>query len=214
MIQFADNTTRPTRPPKRPRPPQRKPLPQREPLHRLSEAATPIGRLPFLAAALAHRRRPATKSARMKQRRLQVLEKYDFHCQLCGRDLLSDLDTLLNASVDHLVPKAAGGTGAMENLIAACKSCNSLKGSAPTTTIEEARQFVAERRASMSLEFTALLNRRGVKFPRSGRALGRQITLDTLAGMVDGSAETLSRVARLLDLLIEDDNALQENVTL
>lgn len=51
--------------------------------------------------------------------RLQVLQR-DLHiCQHCGGEA---------TEVDHVIPKAAGGKDDLDNLVAACKPCNSRKG--------------------------------------------------------------------------------------
>lgn len=51
--------------------------------------------------------------------RLEVLTRDNRICQYCGRQA--------NA-VDHIVPRCAGGSNDLDNLVATCKSCNSRKG--------------------------------------------------------------------------------------
>jgi 5-methylcytosine-specific restriction endonuclease McrA len=57
---------------------------------------------------------------RWKDQRLRVLKRDDYICQYCG-------DTA--TQVDHVIPRAKGGTHDMENLLACCAKCNALKGS-------------------------------------------------------------------------------------
>lgn len=45
-------------------------------------------------------------------------------CPYCGGDFKDDSDVTL----DHLLPKAKGGSDSADNLVAVCKSCNSSKG--------------------------------------------------------------------------------------
>lgn len=40
-------------------------------------------------------------------------------------------------SLDHVIPKSAGGTDAVFNLVISCKSCNNKKGGATRKQIEE-----------------------------------------------------------------------------
>ena len=51
--------------------------------------------------------------------RLIVLARDDYRCQYCGN---------LAEHVDHLVPKCQGGADDLDNLVAACVSCNCTKG--------------------------------------------------------------------------------------
>lgn len=52
--------------------------------------------------------------------RLAVLERDNYVCAYgCGREA---------TEVDHVVPKADGGTDDEHNLVAACKPCNVRKG--------------------------------------------------------------------------------------
>jgi 5-methylcytosine-specific restriction endonuclease McrA len=53
--------------------------------------------------------------------RKNLFRRDGFRCQYCGRK-----DVLL--TIDHMVPKSRGGEDSWDNLIAACKSCNTIKG--------------------------------------------------------------------------------------
>ena len=50
--------------------------------------------------------------------RLQVLERDAYQCGYCGKPA---------GTVDHIQPRAQGGLHAMDNLVAACHSCNCRK---------------------------------------------------------------------------------------
>lgn len=54
--------------------------------------------------------------------RQAVYNKYHGHCAYCGREIL-----FRNMQVDHMIPKAFGGTDDMENLMPACRLCNHYK---------------------------------------------------------------------------------------
>ena len=57
-------------------------------------------------------------------------------CPDCGIKMSFDLRharTHKYATLDHIVPKVDGGTGALTNLRLCCKSCNSRRGSRPLT---------------------------------------------------------------------------------
>ena len=48
----------------------------------------------------------------------------NFVCQYCGKTITEYGD----ATVDHIIPQSRGGKDTYENLVLACKSCNSAKG--------------------------------------------------------------------------------------
>ncbi|MCK5104072.1 MAG: HNH endonuclease [Cyclobacteriaceae bacterium] len=49
-----------------------------------------------------------------------VFKRDGFKCQYCGRER--------ELTLDHLIPKAKGGKTSWNNLVTACKKCNSKKG--------------------------------------------------------------------------------------
>lgn len=54
--------------------------------------------------------------------RLAVFERDDFRCVYCGADVSAD------PQCDHVHPISRGGANAAENLVTACRHCNSSKG--------------------------------------------------------------------------------------
>lgn len=56
--------------------------------------------------------------------RADVWDASDKHCHYCGKEL----HPLRDFCIDHVVPKCAGGTDAIDNLVAACRPCNLKKG--------------------------------------------------------------------------------------
>lgn len=62
--------------------------------------------------------RQSSRGAAWQKTRRFVLERDGHLCAYCGRDA---------NTVDHITPKAAGGTDTPDNLVAACRSCNGRK---------------------------------------------------------------------------------------
>ena len=54
-----------------------------------------------------------------KQQRLRVLARDAYTCVYCGEPA---------NEVDHVVPRAKGGSHDLDNLVAACRRCNGIKG--------------------------------------------------------------------------------------
>lgn len=52
-------------------------------------------------------------------------------CALCGELMTLDRDDPRRATVDHIKPRALGGTDRPDNLQAACWECNAKKGCSP-----------------------------------------------------------------------------------
>jgi len=64
--------------------------------------------------------------------RLKILVRDKFSCRYCGDPC---------CTVDHIIPRSAGGTHAESNLVAACVSCNSKKG---VNSLEESGMVLRE----------------------------------------------------------------------
>ncbi|WP_051331003.1 HNH endonuclease [Aneurinibacillus terranovensis] len=53
--------------------------------------------------------------------RSAVLERDNYTCRYC--------DSKIDLTLDHIYPESRGGEATMDNLVVACRSCNSKKGS-------------------------------------------------------------------------------------
>lgn len=56
---------------------------------------------------------------------LDILEEYNYVCAYCGVEFNCEL----LPTKDHIIPIIKGGNNTKENIIPACQSCNSMKGS-------------------------------------------------------------------------------------
>lgn len=59
---------------------------------------------------------------RKRRKRLAVYQRDLYRCKLCGKQL-----TYEDATLDHVIPRSRGGSGALNNLVTACKPCNQWK---------------------------------------------------------------------------------------
>ncbi len=75
-------------------------------------------------------------------RRLRILVRDRFCCQYCGRQMAAHELTL-----DHITPRSKRGRSTPENLVAACKRCNTRKGD---RTPEEARMPLLTTQSALS----------------------------------------------------------------
>jgi hypothetical protein len=64
----------------------------------------------------------STRWRQARAERFRILHRDRFSCRYCGARPGSDL-----LEVDHLVPRAKGGSDDEANLVTACKTCNSRK---------------------------------------------------------------------------------------
>lgn len=67
--------------------------------------------------------------------RKNILRRDSYRCGYCGR---GDL----RLTIDHIIPKARGGTDSWDNLISACTICNNKKGD---RTPEEANMMMLSK---------------------------------------------------------------------
>lgn len=56
-------------------------------------------------------------------RRFRILQRDEFQCRYCGRRARDGV----RLEVDHIVPRARGGSDNDDNLVTACHECNSGK---------------------------------------------------------------------------------------
>lgn len=63
--------------------------------------------------------------------RTRLRDRARDRCEYCERPLLFDAHDghPHRATIDHLVPRSAGGTGTLANLVLSCFECNQLKAS-------------------------------------------------------------------------------------
>jgi 5-methylcytosine-specific restriction endonuclease McrA len=69
-----------------------------------------------LSRAASHRE---LGTQRWKDQRLRVLKRDSYICAYCSGEA---------TQVDHVIPRASGGTHDLDNLVACCAPCNSRKG--------------------------------------------------------------------------------------
>lgn len=78
-----------------------------------------------------------------RKRRLAIYIADQFRCFWCNRDLRERQPGEI--TLDHLITRAAGGSNKSENLVTACRPCNSGRGDA--TLADWHRQLYTRRNA-------------------------------------------------------------------
>lgn len=63
------------------------------------------------------------------EKRLALYIRDGFSCAYCGRDLHNAAPSVV--TLDHLLPRIAGGSNEATNLITACRTCNSSRQDKP-----------------------------------------------------------------------------------
>ncbi len=89
----------------------------------------------------------------------RILERDRYRCQYCGLDGMANLENYLVMSVDFVIPRARKGTKKSDNLIAACRMCNLIKGRRGFKNFEEAKTYVLQRRLELRKEWEARMAR-------------------------------------------------------
>ena len=92
-------------------------MPRRQ-LHRVTLPRSPRG----LSRTVPRQWHGWARAAKVAAKRA-TMRDCNRRCVYCGTCL--DFDT---ATLDHVYPRARGGTGAPGNLVTACRACNQLKG--------------------------------------------------------------------------------------
>jgi 5-methylcytosine-specific restriction endonuclease McrA len=77
---------------------------------------------------------------------MKILMRDNFRCQYCGLDGAASFENGLMMTVDFVIPRALRGKKDPQNLVAACRPCNLLKGRHRFHSFEEAKNYVLKRR--------------------------------------------------------------------
>lgn len=106
----------------------------------------------LLAHSTPHKRNGASRMSVTKRTRFEVLRRDEHTCQYCGAKAP---DVMLH--VDHVMPVSLGGSDRPDNLVAACKDCNTGKASiAPDSPLAVA---VGAKAAAYALGMTDKMTR-------------------------------------------------------
>lgn len=83
----------------------------------------------------------------------RVLERDRYRCQYCGLDGLASFENSLVMTVDFVIPRARKGKKDLSNLVAACRPCNLIKGHRVFKDLEQAKNYVLQRRSELHKEW-------------------------------------------------------------
>lgn len=89
------------------------------------------------------------KSAQYASPKFLVLNRDNFRCIYCGTSTWEDSSIKLN--VDHIKPRAKGGSDKLSNLVTSCQKCNAEKSDTTLINEEEIKQIVDERNKKFNL---------------------------------------------------------------
>ena len=82
-----------------------------------------------------------------------ILERDLYRCRYCGLDGMANFENSLVMSVDFVLPRARKGGKKPDNLVAACRACNVIKGHRVFKNFEDAKAYILKRRAELRTEW-------------------------------------------------------------
>jgi 5-methylcytosine-specific restriction endonuclease McrA len=97
---------------------------------------------------------------------LRILQRDRFCCRYCGLDGAASFENSLIMSVDFIIPRARKGSKDPDNLVAACRPCNVIKGKRVFKDFDEAKGYVLTRRQELREQW----KRRTARFGTLARA--------------------------------------------
>jgi 5-methylcytosine-specific restriction endonuclease McrA len=83
-----------------------------------------------------------------------VLTRDRYRCQYCGLDGIARFEDSLIMTVDFVHPRAHKGKKTRENLVTACRPCNTIKGRRVFRDFAEAKAYVLQQREELRKEWT------------------------------------------------------------
>ncbi len=98
---------------------------------------------------------------RVRLSKREIFRRDDYRCQYCG-------DEHAQLTVDHVIPRRAGGPHTWENLVAACPACNRRKGH---RTLGEARMQLRRQPTEPLPSARYLYGRQAQQYREWGRYL-------------------------------------------
>jgi 5-methylcytosine-specific restriction endonuclease McrA len=100
----------------------------------------------------------------------RILERDHYCCQYCGLDGMTHFENSLIMTVDFVHPRVRQGKKTPENLVTACRACNTIKGHRVFHDFATAKAYVLKRRETLRADWeaeVAHLKRRGVSAPQT-----------------------------------------------
>jgi 5-methylcytosine-specific restriction endonuclease McrA len=94
---------------------------------------------------------------------LAILERDQYRCRYCGLDGNANFENALAMSVDFVKPRARKGKKDPNNLVACCRTCNTIKGKKVYQSFEAAKAHVLEQRAELRSAWEAKNKQRSGK---------------------------------------------------
>ena len=76
------------------------------------------------------------------QESAKVAIRAKFHCEYCGKDLISDIDTYDLFQIDHILPQSKVTDESLDNFALSCQLCNKIK----SNTLPEDPEFSKKTR--------------------------------------------------------------------
>ena len=89
----------------------------------------------------------------------RILERDRYRCRYCGLDGMASFENSLVMTVDFVVPRARKGKKDPSNLVAACRSCNVIKGNRLFKGFDEAKDYILQRRSELHKEWEARMTK-------------------------------------------------------
>jgi 5-methylcytosine-specific restriction endonuclease McrA len=94
---------------------------------------------------------------------LAILERDQYRCRYCGLDGNANFENALAMSVDFVLPRARKGKKDPANLVACCRTCNTIKGKRVYKSLDEAKAYVMARRGELKKTWEARAARPAAK---------------------------------------------------
>lgn len=85
-------------------------------------------------------RTPPLRVEQKRKKRQQLIAKCGSHCWLCNRPIINETPTL-----DHVTPRALGGSHDISNLRLAHGACNKLRGHGPVPELLLTKEMQVQR---------------------------------------------------------------------
>lgn len=136
----------------------------------------------------------------------KILKEQRFRCAYCDREF----GTKVKLVWDHFLPFSIYNDNSLENFVASCKSCNSIKHNKVFNTINEVREYVKKKREVQGTKNLSRVQDRVCSLEKESNILHDKMSMECVEQTSSTLLTVISYVYQGLQLIEQSDRIIRE----